>query len=122
MRAQSVAAHLIVTAYIVVAAGANFGAAAQLRVSPEEMAQRLIFDVTPRYPAEARDAGIQGTVQLDIVIDDEGGVSQLKVVAGHPLLAMAAVRTVEQWLYLPYTVDGEAVAVATTVIVTFTMV
>jgi TonB family protein len=119
MRIRTIAAGLVVMACLV--SFNSSPAAAQVRVSAEEMAERLTYRVTARYPDEARDAGIQGTVELDVVIDDEGGVSRLRVVTGHPLLAMAAVGAVEQWLYLPYSVDGEPIEVATTVNVTFTM-
>ncbi len=119
MRAGTLAAGLIVMACLI--SSASSPVAAQVRVSSEEMAQRLTYNVTPRYPDEARESGVQGTVVLDVVIDDQGGVSALQVIEGHPLLAMAAVTAVEQWLYLPYTVDGRPVEVATTVSLNFTL-
>jgi len=96
-------------------------AMAQLRVDAREMAERIIDQMPPRYPLEARQARIQGTVVLDAVIDDAGLVTDLSVMTGHPLLAPAAARAVGQWRYDPYTVDGQPVAVATTVNVTFTL-
>ena len=39
----------------------------------------------PVYPALARQARIQGKVQLHAIIDKDGRVSQLEVISGHPL-------------------------------------
>ena len=96
-------------------------ATAQIPVSAAEMAERIIDQMPPRYPLEARRARVQGRVELDVVIDDEGRVTDLSVITGHPLLAPAAAQAVGQWRYDPYTVDGQPVAVATTVNVTFTL-
>jgi outer membrane biosynthesis protein TonB len=104
MRIRTIAAGLVVMACLVSFSSAP--AAVQVRASAEVMAERFTYRVTARYPDEARDTGIQGTVELDVVIDDEGGVSDLRVATGHPLLAMAAAGGGEQWLCLPYSVDG----------------
>ena len=40
----------------------------------------------PVYPDLARQAGVQGTVRLNVVIDKQGHVSNISVISGHPLL------------------------------------
>ena len=74
---------------------------------------------SPLYPAAAKQKGIQGTVLLQAVIGADGTVRQLRVIDGHPLLAPAAMEAVRRWKYKPYSLNGKAVEVETTVIVNF---
>ena len=115
MRARTLSVCFILVGFLV------SPATAQVRVSAAEMAERIIDQVPPRYPQEAREARIQGTVLLDVVIDDAGLVTDLSVITGHPSLAPAAAVAVRQWRYDPYTIEGQAVAVETTVNITFTL-
>jgi len=78
-----------------------------------------LYRVAPEYPKIAQLAHVQGDVVLDLVIDKEGKVADLKVVSGHPLLVQAAMDAVKQWRYRPYLVGGEAVAVDGRVTVKF---
>lgn len=81
----------------------------------------LIHRVQPEYPPLAKAAGIQGLVVLQAVIDRDGGIADLHVISGHPMLAPAAVKAVEQWRYRPYILNGEAVEVETQVSVNFVL-
>jgi protein TonB len=63
--------------------------------------------VAPVYPPLARQARIQGTVILKIVINKDGDVRNVQSVSGHPMLAPAAVEAVKQWKYHPYTEEGK---------------
>ena len=122
MRARTIALCLGVAGLLILFNGATGTTApSQTNVSPGEMAERIIFQTPPQYPAEAREARIQGRVDMEVVIDDEGAVAELRVITGHPLLSVAAEDAVWQWLYDPYTVGGQPVAVATTISVTFTL-
>lgn len=88
-------------------------------VDPDAVQGLLIRKVAPVYPPLARQARIQGTVVLNIVINKSGEVSDLKLFSGHPMLAPAAVQAVKQWRYRPYEKDGEPVEIQTTVQVNF---
>ena len=118
MRIQTIAVCSLLAVFLI-----SFGSevTAQVRVDPAEMAERITYQTPPRYPQQARDARIQGTVQLDVVIDEAGFVAELNVITGHPLLAEASQEAVSQWRYDPYRVGGLPVAVTTTVNVTFTL-
>ena len=78
-------------------------------------------DVAPVYPDLARQAGVQGAVRLNIVIDKEGRVSDIRVISGHPLLVPAALDAVKQWEYQPTLLNGQPVEVATEVSVPFVL-
>lgn len=88
---------------------------------PDSSAGLLVRKVAPIYPPLARQARIQGTVVLSIVINKEGVVGDTRLVRGHPMLAPAAIEAVKQWKYKPYISGDEAVAVETTVQVRFKM-
>jgi len=95
---------------------------APVDLPPETVqSQYLVKRVAPIYPPLARQARIQGTVMLRIIISKSGEVRQLQLISGHPMLAPAAIDAVRQWKYKPYEVDGEPVEVATNVQVNFTI-
>lgn len=79
----------------------------------------LIHRVAPAYPEVARRAGIEGTVRLSVLIGVDGKVKQVRVLSGHPMLAVAAEEAVWQWLYKPTLVQGEPVEVRPEIHVNF---
>jgi len=88
-------------------------------VTAEDMRDRLVYKVAPVYPPLARQARIQGTVILRIIINKLGEVRDTQLVSGHPMLAPAAVEAVKKWRYIPYESDGETVEIQTDVQVIF---
>lgn len=90
-------------------------------VTEEDMRGRLVHRVFPVYPPLARQARIQGTVVLRIVVNQLGEVRDLQLVSGHPMLAPAAVDAVKKWRYVPYESDGKAVEMQTEVRVIFSL-
>jgi TonB family protein len=88
---------------------------------------RLIFGIIPFihcsdpiYPDIARQAQISGSVQLSVIIGEDGHIQQATIVSGHPLLRQAAKDAVVQWVYQPTLVDNQPVKVSSTVDVVFT--
>ena len=75
--------------------------------------------VAPLYPAEAKAAGIGGTVVLRAIIGKDGIIRDLTVVSGPDMFRDAALRAVKQWTYKPYKHWGHAVEVDTTIQVNF---
>jgi TonB family protein len=63
--------------------------------------RKSVKTIPPVYPAIALKMRIEGTVKLDVTIDADGTVSDVKVVSGHQLLASAAVDAVKKWRYEP---------------------
>ena len=92
-----------------------------VRISSGVAASTVIYKVVPTYPAIALTARISGTVVLAATISKTGTIENLRVVSGPPMLQRAAVDAVEQWRYRPYLLNGEPVAVETTVDVVFNM-
>ena len=79
----------------------------------------LLHRVQPVYPPIAREAHVQGTVELRAIISKTGTIENLVVVRGHPMLAGAAIEAVRQWRYRPYLLNNEPVEVETNITVNF---
>lgn len=94
---------------------------APLHVGGKVMMAKLIHQVTPEYPSLARQARIEGTVQLQAFIGRDGRIRDLRVTSGHPLLIQAALDAVRQWVYRPTTLNDNPVEVLTTIDVNFTL-
>jgi protein TonB len=67
---------------------------------------RVIRRVQPPYPAIARQARIQGSVQVQIDISETGAVTNVTLLSGHPLLRDAALQAAKQWLFIPTELNG----------------
>jgi TonB family protein len=72
------------------------------------------------YPAEAKAAGVEGVVILEILVNEEGQVSAAKVLRSVPLLDEAALQAAREWRYAPTLVNGKPVPIKMTVTVNFT--
>jgi len=79
----------------------------------------LIRRVEPVYPPLAKMARIQGPVVLSALISKAGGMEDLRVVSGHPMLVRAAIDAVSQWRYRPYILNNEPIEVETQITVNF---
>jgi len=71
---------------------------------------RLLRQVKPVYPSEAFVKKVEGTVVLEMLIDDRGQVVRTRVVQSVPLLDAAAIAAVRQWIFAPAIKKGRAVA------------
>jgi periplasmic protein TonB len=99
--------------------GGLLGSAMRVGMGQVKEPKRIRY-VSPIYPEEARRARIEGVVILDMVVDRNGNVGDVRVL--RPLahgLTEAAIAAVKQWVYEPSTVDGTAVDVVFTVTVRF---
>ena len=65
----------------------------------------------PEYPRIARIRGYQGDVMLDVLVNKDGRVHDLKIhrSSGHPILDRSAISTVKHWLFEPGMVGEEKV-------------
>jgi TonB family protein len=93
----------------------------RVRVSLGVSQGLLIKKVDAVYPTLARQARIQGTVLLQAEINKDGTVENLTLISGHPMLVPAAIEAVKQWVYKPYVLNGDPVAVETQIQVNFTL-
>lgn len=67
--------------------------------------------VRPEYSAEARAAGANGNVMVQVLIDESGAVINATAVSGHPLLRGACVNAAMASRFSPTRLSGEPVKV-----------
>jgi len=79
----------------------------------------LLYRVEPDYPEEAREKQIEGPVVLQLHINRDGAVEEVKPVSGDALLAQAAGEAVKQWRFKPRAIHGRFVEMETTITINF---
>jgi protein TonB len=98
------------------------GQTATMPTPPTNVSTTVGTHTIPAYPSLDRLLGHQGTVQLEMNIDDQGNVTDASVVqsSGYDGLDQAAIAWVKaHWRYHPATRDGKAVSSSTQAQVTF---
>jgi TonB family protein len=91
----------------------------EAQVPAEVMEKLLVHRVEPTYPPEARQAGLEGIIALDIVIGRDGSILSMRALNGPDMLARAAIDALRWWKFEPYRINGEPAVVETTVAVEF---
>jgi TonB family protein len=105
--------------FIILTSVAPPPAATAVYVGADVAQTNLLTAVPPLYPPQARAEAVSGTVTLRASIDKEGKLSHASVLAGHPMLHDAAIEAARQWRYRPHVVNGQPVAVMTTITMDF---
>lgn len=72
----------------------------------------VISKPAPSYPLGAKTQGVQGTVVVQIIVDESGKVIEAEAVCGHPSLAKAAVDAARGARFTPTTLSGAPVKVS----------
>jgi len=99
--------------------GGGFGGGAY-RIGGGVSPPAVLHKVEPEYSEEARKAKWQGTVVLQLVVDDKGRPQNLKVMRSLGLgLDQKAIEAVEKWTFKPGMKDGKPVPVIATIEVNF---
>lgn len=94
----------------------------QIRVGGAIAQLNLVQKIQPTYPASAKQAKVQGTVELEVSISKEGVPQEIRVVRSPgDDLTQSALDAVRQWRYRPTLLNGEPVDILTTVIVNYTL-
>ena len=62
-------------------------------------ARKVVKKGPPQYPPLALKMKVAGTVVLEVEVEADGNVGEVKVVSGHALLRPAAVDCVKKWKY-----------------------
>ncbi|MFL6334621.1 MAG: energy transducer TonB [Pyrinomonadaceae bacterium] len=82
-----------------------------IRVPSSLISGNTIEKPAPPYPPIAKAANVQGTVAVQIVIDEQGHVISAKAAGGHPLLLNAAVQAAYKARFTPTLLSGKPVKV-----------
>jgi TonB family protein len=92
-----------------------------VRIGGDVKPPKKIKHVSPVYPEDAREAGIEGVVIVEAVINKEGKVARAWVLRSVPELDQAALDAVLQWEFEPTYVKGKPVSVEMTITINFTL-
>jgi protein TonB len=75
----------------------------------------------PNYPPPAKLIRVQGTVTVQVLIDESGNVVSAKAVSGHPLLIAAAVDAAKRARFSPTLLSDQPVKVSGVITYNFVM-
>ena len=93
----------------------------RIKVVGNVQSAMIVTKVPPVYPNLAKSAGVSGVVHLAVVIAKDGTIQEIHSLGGPALLIQAAMDAVKQWTYKPTFLNGEPVAVESTIDVNFTL-
>jgi len=92
-----------------------------LRVSTGVLEGKVVSLPKPSYPPMARQIRLQGTVTVQVVIDESGKVISASAISGHPLLIAEAQKAARQARFLPTTLSNQPVKVTGVITYNFVM-
>src|SRR5262249_39958310 len=84
------------------------------KISEGVVRGNAIVKVQPLYPASAKKMQAAGSVQVQVMISEEGRVIETMAVSGHPLLRGAAVDAARKWVFKRTLLNGIPVKVQST--------
>ena len=104
------------------AQGQQAGAAPVYKSGDGVSAPVVLTEVKPQYTAEAKRAGIEGTVLLECVVETTGKIGEVKVTkALDDGLDQEAIKAARRWTFEPGKKDGKPVRVQIALEMTFTL-
>jgi TonB family protein len=93
----------------------------RVRIGGNIAATMITHQVQPKYPEEAKQNRVAGTIVLQAVVGLDGHVQQLQFVSGPPELMRSAMDAVRQWHYKPMKLNGKVVEFETKISVVYTL-
>ncbi|MCU1237522.1 MAG: TonB family protein [Candidatus Solibacter sp.] len=96
-----------------------FAQDAPKKVSKSEGLNAVTNRVTPDYPPIAKQLKIEGAVELEAIVAENGTVEKVNIVSGNPVLTRPAAEAVKRWKYAPFTTEGKTVKAAVPVSLSF---
>ncbi|MBA3240613.1 MAG: TonB family protein [Acidobacteria bacterium] len=82
---------------------------------------KAISKPAPVYPSEAREAGAQGTVTVQVLVEEDGSVASATAISGPPLLREAAAAAARQARFSPTLLSGQPVRISGVVTYNFVL-
>ncbi len=80
---------------------------AAVHVTQAEAVKNAKERVEPEYPAMAKQLHLEGAVQLEAHIGENGSVEEVKPLTGNAVLMNAAVAAIKRWKFTPFLADGK---------------
>jgi protein TonB len=89
------------------------------KLSHAEAVANVQSRVDPSYPPAARQLKVQGNVEVQVVINENGKVEKAEPLTGNPILTRAAVDAVKMWKFKPFIDGGKQTSVQATISFSF---
>ncbi len=72
-----------------------------------------LFNPPPDYPPIARSAGLEGFVDVELIIDESGRIESFSIrkASGHPAFGTETAKVIRKWRFPPPRIGGRAVKV-----------
>lgn len=90
-------------------AGIPAGAQDAVHISQADAVKAAKEKVEPEYPPMAKQLRLEGNVQLEARIGENGTVEDVKPLTGNAVLMNAAVAAIRKWKFTPFVSDGKPV-------------
>ena len=81
-------------------------ACAENRVATDDAMKAAVKKAQPEYPPIAKQMRVSGKVGVEVTIDAEGNVENVKIISGNALLTTSVVSAVKKWKFTPFMQDG----------------
>jgi TonB family protein len=65
--------------------------------------------VAPTYPPAAKTMRMTGTVKVEVIVSEDGSISEVKNTSGPSMLQRAATDALKKWKFKPFVRDGQPV-------------
>jgi protein TonB len=93
----------------VLTVGPGFAQEGVKKVSRAEAMQAATSKVQPEYPPIAKQLKVEGMVELEALIGENGKVEKVNILSGNAMLTRAGADALRQWKFTPFTEDGKPV-------------
>jgi TonB family protein len=111
--------HLVAVATFLIAVAGMATADSEKRLSASESIAAAVNKPQPDYPAIARQLKLEGAVNLNAFVTEEGTVDHVETVSGNPILVRSAEDALKRWKFAKQTDDGKPVKFIATVVFNF---
>jgi periplasmic protein TonB len=92
-----------------------------LQASSGVLQGKALRKVYPVYPAFAKAARVSGPVKVQVVINEQGEVTEADIVSGLPMLNLPSLRAARQWKFAPTLLEDRPVKVQGDLTFNFTL-
>lgn len=90
------------------------------KVGKAEAMEAAVTKVNPEYPAIAKQLRLEGVVDIQVTIAEDGSVSNATIASGNPILGKAAVEALHKWKFKPFKdAEGKATKANATLAMSF---
>jgi TonB family protein len=89
------------------------------KITKAEALSAVVTRVSPEYPPIAKQLKLQGEVDLEAVVSESGGVEQVSILSGNPVLTRPAAEALKKWKFTPFSDGGKPVKALAPVTISF---